>query len=42
MGGGVGGFILGGPPGALAGGIAGGAAMDGLTTGKQNTHSYII
>ena len=33
MGGGVLGFLAGGPPGAVAGGIAGGLAMDGLTTG---------
>ena len=33
MGGGVVGFFVAGPPGAAAGGIAGGLAVDGLTTG---------
>jgi hypothetical protein len=33
LGGGVGGFLLGGPPGAIAGGIGGGLAMDSITTG---------
>lgn len=33
LGGGVAGFFVAGPPGAAAGGIAGGLAVDGLTTG---------
>merc|ERR1712232_191811 len=36
MGGGVGGFCAGGPPGAVAGGVAAGAGMDLLTTGVDS------
>lgn len=36
VGGGIGGFFVAGPAGAIFGGIAGGSAMDGITTGLLN------
>jgi hypothetical protein len=36
IGGGVGGFLVGGPPGAIVGGVSGGAAMDGIITGVDS------
>jgi hypothetical protein len=41
IGGGVGGFLFGGPAGAIAGGIGGGLFLDGITTGVHSDRKRI-